>query len=412
MPAWCSDDAPAGEKVVYAAKRGSEAWLRLHSLSTAGHLRHVEGEADFVVIVPDAGILVIEIKSHQTIDRRLDCIWRLSNDPTTARGPFQQASEIMPSLHTCIAKRIVDLRSIPIFSAAWVTSVEARTSLSGNSEWHDWQVLHSDDVKSAPAVILLPLAAGITRPNNRIKHFSYVSVGPDSETAARIAKLVGHGFELATVAGNHRSARESLLFTFIKERRFTFEADFENDAALFSEPAGSGKPFLAIEVATDSPGRLLCPKQFLHIQPRNRRFGRQGDVIDFVFRQHPAGKDLSRLLATVMREFKADSYELNEIVVWILLRDASIGATTTDPWLQQTLRQTDGRAAHPGPVYCSTIHAPKGLEAPAVVVTDLDATKITDSFDSSPYAGIIRATDRHVAPIASSTLHHAVGGTT
>lgn len=137
MPAFCPDDAPPGEKAVYARLRDSEEtdeWLVLHSLGIADHVRQVEGEADFVVIVPGAGILVIEV-SHQSIDRRSDGTWRLGNDAPTARGPFQQASEAMHSLRSYLEKKNVGLRSIPMLSAVWFTGVRARTLLPGNPEW-------------------------------------------------------------------------------------------------------------------------------------------------------------------------------------------------------------------------------------------------------------------------------------
>ena len=78
----------------------------------------------------------------------------------------------------------------------------------------------------------------------------------------------------------------------------------------------------------------------------------------------------------------------------------------------QTLKPADGLAARPGQVQYSTIHAFKGLEAPAVVVTDLDKTMTTDDFASLLYVGLTRATDRLVAFIEASTLRYAVGGTT
>lgn len=565
MPAFCPDDAPPGEKVVYARLRDSEEtdeWLVLHSLGIADHVRQVEGEADFVVIVPGAGILVIEVKSHQSIDRRSDGTWRLGNDAPTARGSFQQASEAMHSLRSYLEKKNVGLRSIPMLSAVWFTGVRARTLLPGNPEWHDWQVMDSEDVKSAPAAILRTLAAGTTHLDDKIKYFSYGGVGPDRETAARIASLLRPKFELATVAGDRRRARESQLTTFIEEQFLALDAASDNQAALFAGPAGSGKTFLAMEsarreIATGKQGRLLCFNRFLgnrlasdladleglsvgtfhqellrlarvgrapegagpefwneelperamealidggsplvsdfliidevqdiaidpyldvldlmvtgglkegrllffgdferqavfenetgrdrlrsrapylsthrllqncrnlprigyqvnllsHLQPGYRRFRRQDDGIDPVFRQYPAGQDQSGLLATAIRGLKDDGYDLNEIVVLSPLRDASTAATTTDPWLRQILRQADGRAPRPGQVHYSTIHAFKGLEAPAVVVTDLDTTKITDNFDSLLYVGLTRATDRLVALIEVSTLRHAVGGT-
>lgn len=565
MPAFCPDDAPPGEKAVYASLRDSEdtdQWLVLHSLGIAEHVRQVEGEADFVVIVPDSGILVIEVKSHQSIDRRLDGTWKLGNDVPTVRGPFQQAGEAMHSLRSYLAKKSVDLRSIPMLSAVWFTGVRARTMLPANPEWHDWQVMDSEDLKSAPAAILRTLMAGTTHLDGKIRHFSYGGVGPDSETAERIARRLRPKFELVTVAGDRRRARESQLVTFIEEQYLALDAASDNYSVLFTGPAGSGKTFLAMEsarreIATGKQGRLLCFNRFLgkqlvsdladleglhvgtfhqellrlaavdhvpedagpefwneelpeqamealidggsslvsdflvideiqdvatdsyldvldlmitgglkdgrlllfgdferqaifnnetgrerlhsrapylsshkliqncrnlprigyqvnllsHLQPGYQQFRRQDDGIDPVFRVYQAGQDQSTLLTTAIRGLKDDGFKLSEIVVLSPLRRASTATTTSDPWLRQILKPADGLAARPGKVQYSTIHAFKGLDAPAVVVTDLDAATTTGDFDSLLYVGLTRATDRLIALIEASTLRRAVGGT-
>lgn len=566
MPAFCPDDAPPGEKAVYAALQGNNDttdWIVLHSLGIADHVRQVEGEADFVVIVPNVGILVIEVKSHLTIDRRSDGTWKLGNDGPTARGPFQQAREAMHSLRGYLEKRHVDLRSVPVLSAVWFTGVRARTMLPANPEWHDWQVLDSEDLKAAPTAIVRAITAGTKHLDEKIRYFSYGGVGPDSETADRIASTLRPKFEVVTVAGDRRRARESQLISFIEEQFLALDAASENRSVLFSGPAGSGKTFLAVEsarreLAVGKQGRLLCFNRFLgkrlradmadmadgltvatfhqellrlagltqapdnptpefwreelperameallgggaglpsdflivdeiqdiateayldvldlmvdgglkdgrallfgdferqaifenetgrerlrgraprltsfklmqncrnlprigfqvnllsHLQPGYQQFRRLDDGVDPTFRQYQAGHDQSPLLATAIRGLKDEGYELNEIVVLSPHRDSSTAVTTADPWLRQILKPADGLPARPGHVQYATVHAFKGLEAPAVIVTDLDEAATTHIFDSLLYVGLTRATDRLVALIESTTLRKAVGGT-
>lgn len=556
---------PPGEKAIYTALHadngGTDGWRVLHSLGIADHVRQVEGEADFVVIVPNTGLLVIEVKSHQSIDRKADGTWKLGNDAPTGRGPFQQANEAMHSLRSYLTKKRVDLRSTPILSAVWFTGVRARTMLPSNPEWHDWQVLDSEDVKSASAAIRRTLAAGTRHLENKIKYFTYGGVGPDSETTDRIVNLLRPQFELATVPGDRRRARESQLVTFIEEQFLALDAASENHSVLFTGPAGSGKTFLAMEsarreVASGKKGRLLCFNRFLgkrlthdlaeidglsvgtfhqellrltgmsrapraagakfwneelpervieilidggpseisdflivdeiqdlvtdsyldvldlmvdgglkdgrlllfgdferqaifanetgrdrlrsrvptlsthrliqncrnlprigyqvnllsNLQPGYEQFRRQDDGIDPFFYQYQRGQDQSPLLATAIRELKDDGYELNEIVVLSPLRDESTSAKTTDRWLQQILEPTNGFPAGPGRVHYSTIHAFKGLEAPAVIVTDLDNATATDNFEALLYVGLTRATDRLIGFIEAHTFRLAVGG--
>lgn len=69
-PPYCPEDAPPGETALFdalATGPSTDSWIVLHSLAIAAHVRQVEGEADFVVIVPERGVLVIEVKSHRDV---------------------------------------------------------------------------------------------------------------------------------------------------------------------------------------------------------------------------------------------------------------------------------------------------------------------------------------------------------
>ena len=101
MPPYCPDSAPPGERALFdafASHPATDDWIVLHSLCIASHVRQVQGEADFVVIVPGHGIVVVEVKSHRSVDRLADGRWKLGSRPPTSRSPFQQASDAMHSI--------------------------------------------------------------------------------------------------------------------------------------------------------------------------------------------------------------------------------------------------------------------------------------------------------------------------
>lgn len=263
--------AAPGEKSVYrklAEDQTTNDWIVLHSLNIAKHVRNPEGEADFVVIAPELGILVIEVKSHEhfTFDNG---VWKLGNQAPTARGPFKQASEAMHSIRKDLLKKKIDLRSIPTLSAAWFTATRARTMLKPTNEWFDWQVLDSEDLKKNPVgAIRRAFTGGIANLDATFNGFSYGGVGPYQATAKQIAMLLRPSFEFGIVAGDVRSAREHQLVRFVEEQFLALDAMSDNQSVLFTGPAGSGKTFLALEaarreLAVGRTGSLMCFNKLL-----------------------------------------------------------------------------------------------------------------------------------------------------
>lgn len=563
MPPYCPEGAPPGERALFKALAGSDetgGWIVLHSLAIASHVRQVEGEADFVVIVPGSGILVIEVKSHATVERLVDGRWRLGHQVPTNRGPFQQASEAMHSIREYLTSHGVDLRSVPMLDAVWFTHVRARTMLPESPEWPGWKLLDSEDLKQGvPSAILRTLAAGAAHLDSRIAGFSHGGAGPDEALATRIAAVLRPKFEIAIVAGDMRRARAAQLAAFIDEQYDALDNMQHNRAVLFTGPAGSGKTWLAMEAARREfelghSGRLLCFNRLLgqrlaqemagldrlrvgtfhqmalrlsgrpapdgagqqfwdielpdlalealldhpgreagdflildevqdlardpfldvldmlvkdglaggrvllfgdferqsiyrggdgqallrerigglatfalttncrnlprigtvvqrlsHMTPGYRRFRRDDDGADPDFVPVPRGQDQSAELADAVRALRDEGYGLDEIVVLSPLRVGSTAETTTDSWLRQILRQADGQSPRPGQLRYSTIHAFKGLDAPAVIITDLDEAT-SPNFESLLYVGMTRATDRLTALIETQTLRTARGG--
>jgi hypothetical protein len=90
VPSFLDDRTPPGERDVFnVLAAGPDDWIALHSLDLAPWNRGLRTEIDFVVIVPDAGILCIEVKSHNdiTFDGHR---WL---PPDIRRSPFKQATD-------------------------------------------------------------------------------------------------------------------------------------------------------------------------------------------------------------------------------------------------------------------------------------------------------------------------------
>lgn len=564
IPSFFPRSAPPGEKAIYSAFQNDENtgdWTILHSLGIADHVRQVQGESDFVFIVPGSGILVVEVKSHLSIERLEDGIWKLGNDKPTSRGPFQQANESMHSLRKFMDDQKLDLGNVPVIFAVWFTGVRARSILPANPEWHDWQVLDKEDLANPRKTVLRTLASGAKHLGAKVKAFSTGGYGPDLPSAKTIASTLRPRFELATVGADRRKNREDTLASFVEEQYLALDAASENSSMLFYGPAGSGKTFLAQESARreasqGKKGRLLCFNRLLgkqlelqmrdtfglttgtvhqellrisglgrvpdnptasfwseelperalenilntgdkfvcdflvideiqdisteplldvldvmvhgglkngrnllfgdferqaiytnesgrellrqrapqmpqfklvqncrnvprigyqaniltNLQPGYTRFRREDDGVDPEIRKYKHTDEQTGLLSSAIRKLQDERYSLEEIVVLSPLRDKSIAAQTTEPWLRQILSPFDGVEVIPrGKVRYSTIHSFKGLESPAIILTDLALESMRPHEESLLYVALTRATDRLITIVHDSTLKKLLG---
>ena len=99
IPNTCISKSEGEKKLFYKLQSGEclNGSVALHSLNLASHVSNAEGEADFVLLIPGKGILVIEVKDHERVKFE-DGKWILGNDKPKVGGPVKQAREAMYSL--------------------------------------------------------------------------------------------------------------------------------------------------------------------------------------------------------------------------------------------------------------------------------------------------------------------------
>jgi ATP:corrinoid adenosyltransferase len=88
IPAFVDEETPPGEYDVFGRlAKGPASWVAIHSLDIAPWNNRRRTEIDFLVIVPDVGILCIEVKSH--LELYFD--GERWHPATIKRSPFKQA---------------------------------------------------------------------------------------------------------------------------------------------------------------------------------------------------------------------------------------------------------------------------------------------------------------------------------
>jgi hypothetical protein len=272
IPSVCSSESPPGEGDIFEALQadsGALGWVALHSLDLVRHVAKTQGEADFVVIAPEHGIVVLEVKSHGFVkyDERG---WWLGNalepDP---RGPFKQASQAMHSIRKYLNHVGLATDGIPFVSAVAFSRVSFTTK---SPEWHPWQVL---DVQALRARSISANLLRIIQEARRLyaaQHLKWAAWTsfPAEETCETLARLLRPRFEfLANPTNAINDLEKSLLRCTEQQFRFLDNAA-DNERLIVSGLAGTGKTTLAVEfsrreVAANSKSRvaLFCFNRLL-----------------------------------------------------------------------------------------------------------------------------------------------------
>jgi hypothetical protein len=151
IPGSCADDAPPGERELFEKLQtasGTEHWIAFHSLNIARHKTQVEGEADFVVIVPGRGVLIIEVKSHERVEADGAGRWKLGNEEWKTKSPFDQASGSMHSVADFLDSRGANAIGYPIWYCVWFTSI-SKDRMPQSIGWQQWALLDASDLNAS-----------------------------------------------------------------------------------------------------------------------------------------------------------------------------------------------------------------------------------------------------------------------
>lgn len=228
----------------------TRTWIVLHSLGIANHPTRAEGEADFVVLAPGLGVLVLEVKgaSDATLRRDDSGAWYYSKigKPDT-RGPFRQAREAMHALRNRTANTPA---SQGVHFLSGVIFPYSRFNVR-SPEWHDWEYINSEQFRSRPIGELIKTMFRQGRDHlGSVDHAPYLRHNaPSPEQCEILLQILRPSFDIPIDYGTQKKRNRDETLQFTREQFSALDAMNSNPRVFFSGPAGTGKTFLAIEAA-------------------------------------------------------------------------------------------------------------------------------------------------------------------
>lgn len=225
-------------------------WIVIHSLQLAQNLFSLEGEADFIALVPGKGIVVIETKSPKFVEYN-GGNWYLDKLPNPHKDPLQQVSRARANIRGFLQHHDENINNIPIARMLWFTSIARHQFVNnsvGDMQFFEWELGLSED-KSKPAQAIEKLL------ENHIAFFAEngeVSYDPAAFTADRAEAISSalltsfHGFESPEEIAKSRYKIEQKM---LDEQLAIMELVEYNNHLYFDGGAGTGKSFLLAEAA-------------------------------------------------------------------------------------------------------------------------------------------------------------------
>ena len=229
---------------------GHDDWLVLHSVDVFQNIFKLEGEIDFIVMVPRKGIVVVESKAPKSVDY-VNGEWHLDGTPKPTKNPLEQVSRARDNLRAFMSRN--DLATdMPIARLLWFTSLHRhQLNIQNPSDltFFEWEMALADDLADPVKTIEKVLA----------EHTSWFENAEDIDfnasdfSAERVAQVKNHvltSFKSRTTKADQYAERANESRRMLEQQVALIDLIETNPHVYFEGSAGTGKTFMLTEIAT------------------------------------------------------------------------------------------------------------------------------------------------------------------
>lgn len=246
------DSNSSGERKVfeYLKNNAPNDWYVLHSYKIPKHQVTVFGEADFVVIAPKFGVIILEIKSGGVGFDGDNWIFINRNREKTykIRGPFQQGKEAMFEIERIITSKLgQEFNRINLLYTYGVIFADERDfPVSALVEDEPWRLMQKQDENDYCA-FAKKLSSKFK--NELVQLGKKVPSDLTSTDAVKISKTLRPLVDCVVPLKSFIEESEHDIIT-LTEEQYSCLDDIEiNDQMVVTGGAGTGKTLLAVEQA-------------------------------------------------------------------------------------------------------------------------------------------------------------------
>lgn len=253
IPPYAREGANFSEKRIFDALEGIQGhddWIAIHSLSVGRHASAFQGEADFVVLVPGRGILVIEAKAPNFVEYKAGD-WYLDRLPQPHKDPLKQLDGVRRSIRRHLNNLDLLRGDEPIARLLWFTSLgrhQFENKTPGDLQFFEWELGWREDL-SKPAWLIEKTLDEYNAWYSSVEGVDNDSSAFTADHAAAVAKSLVSDFVAKQTAEERSQERRSTETKLLASQEVVLELIDTNEHVYFAGPAGTGKSYLITQSA-------------------------------------------------------------------------------------------------------------------------------------------------------------------
>lgn len=220
-------------------------WTVIHSLSLARNLEALTGEADFLVVVPGKGILIVEAKSPKWAEYK-GGDWYLDRTPSPTKSPLKQLEAARRSIRGFLKEKGLLTNNEPIARLLWFTSLarhQFENKSPGDMQFFEWELGWHDDL-SKPTWLVEKVLDEYAAWFAEVDTIEIDAASFTAEHAQQIVDALVADFKVNQSKADQKRDRIIQEGHLLDEQQFALELVESNEHIYFDGPAGTGKSLL------------------------------------------------------------------------------------------------------------------------------------------------------------------------
>ena len=225
-------------------------WIVLHSLNIAQHTTRLYGEIDFLLLIPNAGIFVLEVKGGDV--RCNSGVWEFTDrygNVNKNKSPFNQARDAMFSLQTEIKKEFGNKHKFTKIQFGFFVAFPQVIFDKHSVEYEQWQIFDKSNYNSSHESFFQKLIHQFTEKHKTQHWFSPTESLPSKEDLEEICYFLRGDFERVRTAKELLTEFDGHVKKYTEEQFRILDSIQINERSLTQGSAGTGKTMIAIESA-------------------------------------------------------------------------------------------------------------------------------------------------------------------